>query len=525
MGGRRAAADLTPAGDGRPVILDYPPSGDGSRQGPNAAQAEAHRIEVDELLYGGAAGGGKTDYLIAEVLAVLIEFPGSAGAIFRRTVPQLQELGGIANRLLDRLPQPEAGTYNAVQRVWTLRNGSMLRLAACARDADVTKYQGAEWAIVAFDQLEQFTEFQYRYMLHRLRQSGGVAAAMREVGYRPKAIASANPGGVGHGWVKRRWIDPFPRGRQPFRPAPTATEPDPSVRVFIPATLNDNEHNVDPGYRRQLEALPDDTRRAMLDGDWNVYAGQRFRQFTTGTHVVDPSRLRLPLSSAIPRALGIDYGLSAPFCALWGAKLADDLIYVYRELYRTELTPTQQAELILASEAPGERTRARPIPAALDPACWARGPDDPATVKGDVGAVTGPPPSSIAGKYVAAGVPVSKANNDRLAGVADIDDRLRVRADGFPRLLISSACTNLIRTLPELPRSTKRPEDIDTTAEDHAYDALRYLVLKLGRMRPGQSATAGVTPSAPPPGAPPRPGGRGAAAVLGRPVVEPIGEL
>lgn len=500
------------------LILDYPPKPDGSPPGPNPAQARAHRFEVGELLYGGAAGGGKTDWLIAEALAVLLEFPGAAAALFRRTMPQLDELGGITYRLLDRLPQPQVASYNAVKHVWQFRNGSRLRLAACARDADVTKYQGAEWALVGFDQLEQFTEFQYTYLLHRLRQSGAVAAAMAAAGYTPKAIGSANPGGVGHGWVKRRWIDPFPTGGQPFRPAPTAEVPQPLTRAFIPAKLADNEANVDPGYRRQLEALTGDTRKAMLDGDWNVYAGQRFREFRTGVHVIDPERLPLPIGRGIPRAIGIDYGLDAPFCALWGAKLADDLVVVYRELYRAELTPEAQARLILDSEARGERGPSRPVPAALDPACWARNPDDlrPAP-KVDAGkAGTPAPPGSIAGKYQAAGLPVRRAHNDRLAGVADVADRLRVRPDGFPRLLIYSTCTNLIRTLPELPRSQKRPEDVDTNAEDHAYDALRYLLAQLGRQAAGTATRRGAIEVEHP-----RAAGAGKAARLGPGVAGP----
>lgn len=461
------------------VVIDYPPRKDGGRQGPNRAQARAHAFEVDELLFGGAAGPGKTDFVIAKVLAVLFEFDGSAGVIFRRTHPQLSEAGGIEKRLLERIPT-SVGTYNAGSHTWTFRNGSTLRLAHCARDADVTKYQGAEWQVVAFDQLEQFTEYQYRYLLHRLRASGAVAAAMDAAGYRPAAYSTANPGGIGHGWVKRRFIDPFPTGGVAFRPAPDLDDPNPGVRVFIPGTVEDNVENLDEGYVARLERLPEDQRRAMRHGDWNVYAGQRFRAFRTATHVVDPEDLPLP-AGGIARAIGIDYGLDAPFCALWGARLADDLVVVYRELYRAELTPEQQAALILRSEARNERRPGRPLPAFLDPSTWARGPDagDKSRIPGPK--PSGPPRSSIAGRYVAAGVPVIKANNDRLAGVAEVAQRLRVRSDGRPRLLIYSTCRNLIRTLPELARDPHRPEDVDTDGEDHAYDALRYLLLGLGR--------------------------------------------
>lgn len=476
-------------------VLDYPAVA-GRPPGPNPAQARAHATEVDELLYGGAAGGGKTDYLIAEALAVCLEFPGAQVAIFRRTYPQLAELGGIQYRLLDRLPQPQVGRYNGQDRVWHLRNGSRIRLAYVARDADVTKFQGAEWALVAVDQVEQFTEFQYLYLLHRLRVSGDLAARMDAAGYRPKAICSANPGGVGHGWVKRRWIDPFPAGGVVFRPAPTVDEPEPGTRVFIPARLEDNEHNVDASYRRRLEALPDDERRAMLYGDWNVYKGQRFPGFRTGIHVVDPEDVPLKIARGVPRAIGIDYGLDAPFCALWGAKLADDLVVVYRELYRAELTAEEQAAAILAAEAPRERSRGQ-LPAALDPSCWARSAHVKRTkleTDGD-----GPPRGSIAWHYQQAGLPVRRARNDRLAGVQDVANRLRVRRDGWPRLLIYSTCTNLIRTLPELPRDPRRPEDVDTRAEDHAYDALRYLLGELEQAPASVDRAGNRTPSAAPP--------------------------
>lgn len=495
-----AAADAGTLGG---PILDYPPPRDASRPpGPNDRQRLAHETEVDELLYGGAAGGGKTDYLIAEALAVCLEFPGAQVALFRRHYTELAELGGIQYRLLDRLPQPQVGRYNAQDHLWTLRNGSRLRLAHLARDADVTKYQGAEFQLVGFDQVEQLTEFQYLYLLHRLRVSGELAGRMAAAGYRPKAIASANPGGVGHGWVKRRFIDPFPRGGVIFQPAPTPEETEPGTRVFIPATLADNEDNVDPTYRRRLESLPDDERRAMLHGDWNVHKGQRFGGFRTAVHVIDPEDLPLRVSKGTPRSRGIDYGLDAPWCALWGARLADDLVVVYRELYAVTddngdpLTAREQAEAILAAETPAEARMLARRPAALDPACWQRAPGHKATKLEQLG--DAPPPGSIAAEYEAAGLPVTRAYNARLPGVSNVADRLKVRRDGFPRLLITSNCRNLIRTLPDLQRDPRRPEDVDTRGEDHAYDALRYLIFDLEGGPEGTDNPDGKGPARPP---------------------------
>jgi hypothetical protein len=273
-----------------------------------------------------------------------------------------------------------------------------------------------------------------------------------------------------------------------WRPAPTDDEPDPGLRVFIPAKVSDNP-SVDEGYARRLNNLEDDLRRALRDGDWDVYQGQRFRSFRRELHVIEPEELPIPLGGVI-KAIGVDYGLDAPYAALWGAKLADGLVVVYREDYRPGLTPAEQADSILALEQPGERGPGRRIPVALDPSTWARNPhvkSPPPKGAGDVrigraGDPDEPPPGSIAAAYAERfGGDLVKAHNPRLAGVALVADKLRVRDDGLPRLLIYSTCRNLVRTLPALPRSRRHPEDVDTTAEDHAYDALRYLLQELER--------------------------------------------
>lgn len=454
---------------------------------PTARQAVAHGQLVEELLYGGAAGGGKTDYLIAEVLGTLLDVGhGASGVIFRRTFPDLNRPSGVIHRLSERLTGRPGFSYNAGDHVWTLPTGGRLELAHLARDGDVHKYQGAEYVVLGWDQLEQFTEYQYRYLLHRLRAAGPILHSMRAKGLRPRSLATANPGGIGHAWVKGRFIDPAPAGRK-FRPVATEDEPRPLRRLFVPARVDDNPH-LDPSYRDTLSALDPDTRRAMLEGDWDVYAGQRFRHFRRDVHVIEPEEL--PISWAHPRAVGVDYGLDAPFAALWGARLADGLVVVYREAYTAGLTAAEQAAVIVDLEDDAERdpTRSRGVPVALDPSAWARSPHvAPSPSPGRTAGVAdpAPPAGSIAAAYWHrfAGQ-LRKARNDRLAGVALVADKLRVRRDGLPRLLIYSNCHNLIRTLPALPRDPRRVEDVDTHAEDHAYDALRYLLNELERSSP-----------------------------------------
>jgi len=222
--------------------------------------------------------------------------------------------------------------------------------------------------------------------------------------------------------------------------------------------------------------LPPDLRAALRDGDWDVLSGVRFKRWSRRHHVIEPEDLPLAHGQGL-RAVGVDYGSSAPFAALWGVKLSDDLVVVYRELYLKGLTPQQQAKAIADAEAEDERIPgSRPIPIALDPSTWARSAEQPlARVQNDV-----PPAGSIARAYHDQ-FPgqVVKAWNERIAGWTLVDEHLRVRDDGLPRLLVYSTCVNLIRTLPALPRDKNRPEDIDTHTEDHAADALRYLLAQL----------------------------------------------
>lgn len=437
-------------------------------------QRRAHVLShVDELLYGGAAGGGKTDFALAEAVRTCLENPGANVLILRRTFPDLSRPGGIIYRLRLRIPK-RLGTYNANDHTWTFANGSVLELGHLSRDADVLKYQGSEYALIVFDELTQFTRWQFDYMRSRLRVAGRLVGRVH-----PRLIGTTNPGGPGHGWVKATFIDPAPPYKV-HRAEPTLDEPTPPSRVFVPAKVSDNPH-IDPGYVDRLNRLDDDTRRALLFGDWDVFQGQRFAAFRRQLHVIDPEQL--PIPAGTPRAIGVDYGFDAPFVALWGARLADDLVVIYRELAAPGLTPTEQANAILDAETVGERITYRP-PVHIDPSTYARDPAQPrAHVPSELGAHV-PPAGSIASRYMAAGLPTRRANNDRLLGVATVADKLRVRGTTGPRLLIYSTCTYLIRTLPALPRDPKHPEDVDTKADDHAYDALRYLLLGMGHTAP-----------------------------------------
>ncbi|QIN94331.1 terminase [Arthrobacter phage Abba] len=434
-------------------------------------QTLAHHKLVDELLYGGAAGGGKSRFSRAEAVLMCLRVPGLRAIIFRRTFPDLER--SVVEPLLQEIPK-ELGRYNSTKHLFRFHNGSILELGHLQRDADKLKYQGAEYQLIVFEEATHFTFKMYDFMRSRVRAGGPVADAMAKLGIRPRMILTANPGGIGHHWVKKTFIDPAPAGKV-FRNKPTAREPRPKTKCYIPAKSSDNP-SLDDSYIDTLNALSDNLRRAMRDGDWDVLEGVRFPDFSRQVHVIEPEELPIPVAG-YPRAVGIDYGSSAPFAALWGAKLADDLIVVYRELYKPGLTPRQQAELIRDSEAPDERRPDRPIPLVLDPSMWARSMTQPGAKSTDPSV---PPPGSIADSYRQVfGSYVRKARNERVGGWALLDEQMRVREDGFPRLLIYSNCVNLIRTLPAMPRDSVNPDDVDTHSEDHAPDALRYLVQDL----------------------------------------------
>jgi len=438
---------------------------------PTARQKQAHKSGADETLFGGAAGGGKSEFLLGSLVTLCLLVPGVQVVAFRRTFPDLKR--SLILKLMPRLPK-QIAKYNSQDHAWNFANGSRLEMAYLKNENDIYNYQGAEYALVAFDELTQFTEAQYKYLLSRARAGGDVLKRMQQLGLTPAVIATANPGGIGHNWVKTRFIDPAPPMTL-FQSPATEDEPDPLTRRFIPSLMTDNPHLDQDQYRRMLQAMDPVLRQALLEGNWDILDGVRFSQWRAGIHVIKPEDLPLNMLGDV-RCVGVDYGFSAPFAAVWMAKLADGLIVVYREAYATELTATQQAQLILDSEAPGERDAGHHIPVVMDPAMWRRN-DSAAHKTLDKDA---PPVGSPAHDYqkVLGQRPI-RGMNSRVSGWSTVDEKLRVRGDGLPRLLVYDTCRDFIRTLPSLPRARTNPEDIDTHAEDHIADAFRYGLLQL----------------------------------------------
>lgn len=409
-------------------------------------QLAFHKATADEVLFGGAAGGGKSYGQLIDALVYALQYPGSRQLILRRTYRDL-ELSII--RQAQGLYPRDLFKYSSSSHTGRWQNGSIIDFGYCDTEADVYQYQGAEYDVIRFDELTHFTEFQYLYLISRLRGSAE----------RPRQIkSSTNPGGVGHSWVKARFIDPAP-------PEEEWKAENGTTRVFIPSKLDDNVFLMqnDPNYRARLMALPEKERKALLLGEWDLFEGQYFSEWRYGIHTCDP--FPIPKDWRVYRAF--DYGLDM-FAMVWVAVSPAREVFVFREFTRSNMIIQDAAQK--AKELTDEDIYCTLAP----PDMWGR------TV--DQG-------RSKADQFYEHGMALTKSSNDREAGWMAIHDLLRFekREDGEiskpPRLHVFSTCRELIRCLPLLVHDDKKPTDAATEPHDitHICDALRYFAVYWSR--------------------------------------------
>lgn len=338
----------------------------------------------------------------------------------------------------------------------------------CSSEEDVAQFLSAEYDMICFDEMTQFLQSQYDLIRSRARTT--VQKVRR--GARPHVIGATNPGQRGHGHAKSIFVDPTERGTlgaiwlvrdgDVWRRAEEDEEFDEKKArrvAFVPSTVADNPH-IDPEYIANLQTMPEKLRRRYLEGDWDNPEGMFFDEWNrkrtlpngeeVAWHVIEP--FEIPASWHKVRAT--DYGFAAPFCTLWMAWDHDGRCYVYREAYRTRMTPREQARLVCGMQGNVEKIDR----SVADPAAWAN--------KEGI---------SVARQWADNGFRNTKAINDRVSGWARVREYLKPsEADGYPMVQVFSDCENLIKTMPEMIHDTKKPEDLDTTLEDHAVDAFRY---------------------------------------------------
>jgi len=414
-------------------------------------------------LYGGAAGGGKSLYLRVSGIRWCELIPGVQVYLFRRTLPDLRDnhLRGPKNILEILGSRIESGEvkYNKQQNefVW-VKTGSRLSLCHCQHEGDVTKYQGAEIHVLLMDELTHFTEYQYRFLRGRLRAIGlNVPLEFKKL--IPRIESGANPGGIGHKFVKQAFIHNNPM--EIWRTPPTEGK---MLRQFIPAKAEDNPILMaeDPEYLDRLDGLGSPILvKAMRDGDWDIFAGQYFSEWNPDYHIYEP--FHIPKSW--PRIRGIDWGYSDPFCCLWGAIGPDNQIWIYREMYRNRMTDSEYAETINAMSVYEDGT-----PESFD-----------YTVGDPISFWTKNPETGVARveTYELNGISILKGDNSRISGWSRVREYLQLREYGgrlSPWVRISRDCKNLIKTLPALIHDERRVEDVADGMEDHAPDALRLML-------------------------------------------------
>ena len=401
---------------------------------PQPKQKEFLSASARFIGYGGGRGGGKSWAVRVKALLLALSYPGIMIMIMRRTMPELRQ-----NHIqpLEDMTKGFA-EYKSSYRTLFFRNGSKILFGYLNNDRHLSQYQGNQYDIIFIDEATQFTEFQLV----------SLTACLRGANSFPKRMYfTANPGGVGHNFVKRIFVSREYRNKE-----------NPDDYVFIKALVYDNQEllSKDPGYLQMLENLPPVQREAWLNGDWDVFEGQYFSMWNRDIHVIKP----FGLPSHWRKYRTIDYGLDMLAC-LWVALDENDNAYVYREVYESGLVVSKAAERI--KEFSDEEVFATFAP----PDLWNRHAD------------TG---RSTADIFAESGVPLTKAKNDRVQGWYDLAEWLKIRKDEQGRetakLRIMENCKNIIRTLPSLQSDEKHPNDVAREPHEltHAPDALRYFV-------------------------------------------------
>ena len=426
----------------------------------------------EEALYGGAAGGGKSDALLTEALRQ-VHIPHYRGLILRKTYPQLTDLVD-RSRAMYGSACPDA-VYNASEHCWKFPSGAKIYFGSMQYAKDRINYQGKAYDFIAFDELTHFTWEEYSYMLSRNRPTGpGTRVYMR---------AATNPGGVGHGWVRERFISPAPP-MTPVTETYSVRGPKGKIlkvqrsRVFVPSTVFDNKILLDndPAYLASLAALPEAEKQALLYGRWDSFEGQVFTEWRDDpmhyqdqrwTHVVEP--FDIPAHWKIWR--GYDFGFSKPFSVGWYAADEEGRLYRIREYYGCtdtpntglRIDPVEQARRIREIEDTDPMLKGKVITAVADPAIF----------------------DESRGESIAAMMERSPnflhwfpGDNTRLAGKMQFHYRLAFDKDGRPMFQVFKTCKHFLRTIPNLVYDTANVEDVNSDQEDHIYDECRYVLME-----------------------------------------------
>ena len=395
-------------------------------------------------LMGGAKGGGKSYGCRAKIVKACMEIDGFRMLALRRSMPEIEE--NMIEPMIKEINGPLKGKfeYKSSKHRIQFANGSSVRFSYCENMKHVRRYQGLQYDGICIEELTQWREEEWRILMNCLRTS--------RKGIRPVFFGSCNPGDIGHGWVKRLFIN---------REYTEHERPD--DYVMIRSFLSDNVHN-DAEYVQNLMNLPEKQRRAYLDGDWDVFEGQYFTEWRRDIHVVRPF---IPINGVKRRIICLDYGFSPhPSAVYWLAQMNSNHVICYRELYETRLRFDQLAARIAAMTTEDEEISV----VVADPSVVSKEKDDGNTFEDEFNAL---------------GYTVIGGKNERIEGWNLVRKYLSPYEDPnsgrlIAKLSVTENCTNLIRTIPEMVHDTVRVEDMNTKGEDHPSDSIRYGLMEIG---------------------------------------------
>lgn len=406
---------------------------------------------ADVIGYGGSAGGGKSDSLIALAMIAGLTYPGIKIGYFRREFPQLEGPGGAIMRSQELMTS--WAKYNATKHRWTMPTKAILQFCHCKNEDDMFNYQSQQFDILLFDEGTQFTETIYRYLQSRNR------ATTNNKAFVPFTAIATNPGGEGHGWFKEQFVDiGAPEEVYTYEVQPGTFE----NHIFIPAKLADNMilEKRDPRYRQRLESQSEIVRRQLLEGDWDAYAGQYYPEFSRSIHVIKP----FEIPDHWKRVRSLDYGLDMTACYWWAID-QQGKCHAYRELCEKNLNLSQAARKILSMTPAGEEIAYT----VASPDLWNR--------RQETGA-------SGAEVMIKAGLKgLIRANNSRVPGWRCLREYLSPYEDEFgektAKLVIFNTCTQLIKNLPLLQHDENNPEDAADKPHEvtHSPESVRYFVM------------------------------------------------
>ena len=415
---------------------------------PTPPQREFFASKARHTAYGGARGGGKSWAMRRKMVGLgLAPYGNIHMLLLRRSFKEL--LGNHIMPLIEELVPTKIATYSKDDQMFRFPNGSTIKLGYCDAESEWMQYQGQQYDVIGFEEATNFTESMMRNITSSNRNS--------RTDFKPRCYYTCNPGGVGHDYIKRLFIDRVYNTEPIEFNGKTYAAEDPDDYVFIQAKLSDNPHLMenDPGYIKELLKQPEHIRRAWMDGDWDVVLGQYFSDFRRDLHVIP--------TMAIPpewkRFRAMDWGFNDPWATLWFAVAPDRHIYVYREIYAREINSSDYARMVKQMTGADEHISGT----YLSPDAWQRrGMKD---ISGG---------ENIAEVLMRNGIPVFKADNSRVIGWQRVRENLSTAPDGKPWLQIMDCCTNLIRTIPNLTVDPNDIEDVSDHCEDHAAEALRY---------------------------------------------------